>query len=102
MTKRNAKRNALIKQTLSEIILFAVMIAIIIGFIWWLRYHYNNVPSTHTETVYVERCVQGNRYYVVTIADKNGNLWDYYCDVPQNKGDIVRVTWRNNEIIDAE
>ena len=95
-----------VTEIVTEIVVWIVAIAMIAGFMMWLR-NRNTETETETtirkETVTVTDCHNGNQYCVVTVEDHNGNLWDYYSDKPEIKGTCVVITWNgNNEIIDAE
>lgn len=53
------------------------------------------------ETVEVVECVAVDDCYEVTVEDSKGNLWSYYDSEGQRNGNLVRVTWNGDEIVDV-
>ena len=100
-----AKTKVQAKSVISEMLVVLVAIAMVIGIVVWLRQSHSDSNSniTSEQSCVVVDCHHnnGNGMYVVTVEDRQGNLWDYYCDVPQIKGYVVKVVWRNNEIINV-
>ena len=91
-------------KTVSEIAVILLAIAMIAVFIWVLRYEYGKETETATTTqsCVVTDCHNGNGNYVVTVESHDGNLWDYYSDVPKVRGYIVKLVFNENmEIIDV-
>ena len=101
MTKIKSKTIA--TAVISEILAILVAIAIIVVVVVWLRQTYSNSYSNnHSETCIVTDCHNGNGNYVVTVESHDGNLWDYYSDVPKVRGYIVKLVFNENmEIIDV-
>lgn len=92
------------KETVSEIAVILLAIAMIAVFIWILRYEYGKKetePTTIAQSCVVTDCHNGNGNYVVTVESRDGNLWDYYSDVPKVRGYIVKLVFNGNEIIDV-
>lgn len=98
MTKTKAKAIA------SEILAILVAIAIIVVVVVWLRQTYSATNQTNEVSCVVVDCQHnnGNGLYVVTVESHDGNLWDYYSDVPKVRGYIVKLVFNGNEIIDVE
>ena len=92
------------KETVSEIAIILLTIVMIAVFIWILRYEYGKkeTTTTTTQSCVVTDCHNGNGKYVVTVESRDGNLWDYYSDVPKVRGYIVKLVFNENmEIIDV-
>lgn len=56
----------------------------------------------HTEVVTVAECAAVEDCYEVTVEDTKGNLWAYYDSDCYPNGKELRVTYKGNEIINAE
>lgn len=90
------------KSAISEIAIILLAIAMIAVFIWILRYEYGKKETTTTQSCVVTDCHNGNGNYVVTVESRDGNLWDYYSDVPKVRGYIVKLVFNGKmEIIDV-
>lgn len=102
-----AKTKAQVKSTISEILVILVATAMVIGIVVWLRRSHSDSDSNSDSYVTSEQsCVvvdcrhnNGNGLYVVTVEDRQGNLWDYYDDTYMANGHIVAVTFSDSEII---
>lgn len=57
--------------------------------------------ETETKKCLVTDCEKADDVWLVTVEDKEGNLWCYYDDMPKAKWDVLHVRFKGDAIIDV-
>ena len=57
--------------------------------------------ATETRKCHVTDCEKSDDCWLVTVEDKEGNLWCYYDTEPKAKWHILHVRFKGNAIVDV-
>ena len=100
MRNRNVKtKKDAIKETVISILVGIIIVSLFFGIVIGIRE--TGKGKGNEKSCVVTDCRQGKEFYVVTIMDHDGNLWDYYDDTWYPDGYILKATFDGDEVIDV-